>query len=891
MSNQAPDSYILSFSEISSQKVDIVGGKGANLGEMTRAGFPVPPGFVVTAGAYRAFLSSSNATKTISEMLAGMRPDDPEDVQAKTERIRNLLVAQAMPAEIKDQVIEQYRRLADELGADGWPRVAVRSSATAEDLPSASFAGQQDTYLNIQGEQALIEHVRRCWASLWTARAVTYRIRQGFEHDRVALAVVVQAMIPSEVSGVLFTANPVTGKRDEAVINASWGLGEAIVSGAVSPDTWVVHKSNGAILSREIASKDVAIEYSKEGGTAEVAVPPEKRNLPALDDQQVVQLATLGQRIADHYHAPMDIEWGYARGRMYVLQARSITTLPAAPEYPSTGEYNRTMFLDVFPDPLSPAFLSTVQPLFHSMLDFTFETWGLEPSRDMPAIGVLHNQPYFHREYIESALSQFRPAVRERLVAQMVNPFGKHERGMARELSPGYVMMMARMLTFMVRFPSQLPGIVSRYRKEVAAVDALDLEAMADAEIFARMRDLVFGTVSRLLNYDFMMIALIGLTYRILGSWLQRYFPKESEEVRAKLVSGVTGNRTMETNKRLWDLAEAAKSSPTVRAALRSGEPDIHSRLEQTQEGRAFLAELDRFLQEYGHREIQMDILYPTWGEDPTPVLAFLRRYLDLDANSSPHRQEERLAKQRQEMALTVEAEVKRDPIGRWFFWPIFRRVLTDTQTHTRERDTMHFELTRVFAPFRHLLLELGRRWTGRRLINDPEDIFFLTLDEIEQLTKSPRPMHEKVKERREELERSKRHPPPSIIRNGQAVGPEHVTAASAGQGEYRGIAGSPGIVTGIARIIRGPEEFDKLQKGEVLVAPFTNPVWTPLFAIAGGVVTEVGGTLSHGAIVAREYGIPAVMTVAGATRLFQDGQRLTVDGSRGIVAVADGAT
>ncbi len=885
--------YIRLFSQIGASDVGLVGGKGANLGEMTQAGLPVPPGFCLTADAYYAFVQSTRVGDDIRRMLAGMKMDSPEDVENKAAQIRQMLIQQPVPVDIAAQALTAYRLLTQVLEGETAPAipVAVRSSATAEDLPSASFAGQQDTYLNVRGDDDLLDHVRQCWASLWTARAVTYRTKQGFDHMRVGLAVVVQAMIASEVSGILFTANPVNNRRDEAVVNASWGLGEAIVSGLVTPDTWVVRKRDQAILSREIARKDLAIEYTGDRGTDEVPVPAERQNIPSLADAQLTELVSLGGKIESHYGSPMDIEWGYLKDKVYVLQARAITTLQEPAVLPSTGEYDRSMFLEIFPDALSPAILSVIEPLFQCMLDYTFKTMGFKPPPDVKAIGVFYNQPYFHREYIEAVFQPLRPAVRERLVAQVIQPFGKHESALKIDWSPSFLRMMARLLVFMVRFPPRLPGIVARYRQEVNAVAALPLDGMRDRAIVARMRELVFGTVSRLLNYDYLMIELIHITYQMLGAWLQRYFGKESDEIRAKLISGVTGNVTMETNKHLWDLAQAAKASPTVRAVLRGGGTDLRAKLEKTKEGQHFLAEFDRFLAEYGHREVRMDILYPTWVEDPTPVLAIVRQYLDVPENQSPHRQQERLVKQREVLARTVQARLQQDLRGRLVLWPIFRTILRHTQAHTRERDTMHFEFTRVFPPFRRLLFALGRRWAAQGLITAPEDIFFLTLDEITQVAESPRRMHDTVAERRTQLASSKARRAPTKICDGVQVLPETPSAGDTVEGQWRGIAGSPGMVKGIARVIRGPEEFDKLQNGDILVAPLTNPVWTPLFAIAGGLVTEVGGILSHGAIVAREYGIPAVMAVPEATRALQDGQRLTVDGNQGIVYLAQHQT
>jgi len=880
--------YIRWFEEVGAPDVGLVGGKGANLGEMATRGLPVPPGFCLTASAYREFIQVTGLDETIRNILAATQLDDPADVKAKTERIRGLITEQPVPTTIAREILDGYHRLGRELGAVEVVQVpvAVRSSATAEDLPTASFAGQQDTYLNVCGTDDLLEWVKHCWASLWTARAVTYRTRQGFDHHRVYLAVVVQAMIQSEVSGILFTANPITGNRDEVVINASWGLGEAIVSGLVTPDTITVRKSDGHIVSREVASKERMIEYAREGGTVGRATPAELREVPALSDDQVGELVALGRQIESHYGVPQDIEWAYAQGRFYILQSRAITTLaPPAEEAAAEVEYNRTMFVELFPDPLSPAFLSAIQPLLHTMLDFTFEAWGFKPPEGMEAVGVFYSQPYFNRGYIAAALQPLSPPVRERMVSQLVNPFGHHEQGIRGEISLAYVGMIARTLRFMVGFPDKLPGLIARYRAEVAEVAAIPLETTPDGEIVAHIRELVFGTASRLLNYDFLMIAAIATTYQMLGTLLERYFGEDTQELRGKLISGVTGNVTMETNKHLWDLAQVAKASPVVADLLRKHSGwEVRAQLEQTPEGRAFLDELERFLSEYGHREIRMDILYPTWGEDTSPVLGFMRGYLDTDEAQSPHRQQARLVKERQELTEEVRTRLTQDLLGRCLIWPIFSWVLRHTQAHTRERDTMHFELTRLFPPFRRMLLELGHRWNEQGFINQPDDIFFLSLDEMGELADSPHSMADEVRGRRAEFEANKSRPWPDIIRGGQEIYAEAAVPAELAHGQLRGVAGSPGVVTGFARVIRGPEEFEKLKNGDILVAPLTTPVWTPLFAMAGGVITEVGGILSHGAIVAREYGIPAVMSVAAATKRVHEGQAITVDGNKGVV-------
>ncbi|MCH8876111.1 MAG: hypothetical protein IIA89_04730 [Chloroflexi bacterium] len=874
--------YILSFNEVGKDRIADVGGKGANLGELVGVGLPVPPGFCITAEAYRDFLIEAGLQEPIREVLADMQPDDLEDVKSRSEAIQGLINQSAIPAEIESGISEAYRKLCEELEQAELP-VAVRSSATAEDLPGASFAGQQETYLNIRGVPSLLEHSRLCWASLWSHPAITYRHEQGFEHEKVFLCIVVQAMIEAEVAGILFTANPVNGDRDELLLNASWGLGESVVSGLVTPDTITVRRSEGRILDYAVGSKEMAIHYAADGGTLEVGTSEDQRKTPALTDPQVLELAALGGKIEEHYGSPQDIEWALRKGKWYVLQSRPITTLREPSDL-----YIRSMFVEIFPDPLSPVFLSLIAPLFKSMLDFTFQYWGFSLPKDRPAVGVYYNQPYWNQNYIEAAFSSLSPEVREPLVSAIANPFGHHGAETKRELSLPYIRLVLNTLRFMIRFPKQMPGLIAKYRDQVAEVAEMSLEEASDQEIIEAVRGLVLEDASPLLDYDFLMIAVIGRTYEMLGTFLEPNFGERTEELRAKLISGVTGNVTMEGNKRLWDLAMTAKASPEVSRILRgTDEHEIGAALEDLPEAVPFLEQMDTFRREYGHREIRMDILYPTWGEDPAPVYGFVRGYLDADESRSPYVQQARLVKERGELTEEALAGIERGLVGRYLLSPIFRWVLHQTQLHTRERDTLHFELTRLFPPARRLLQELGQRWVQSGRIDRPDDVYFLSLDEMNDVAQRQVPVKDKIREARQELDTNMHRPWPYIIRGDEEIYAQTETA----QGDLRGISGSPGVVSGPVRVILGPDEFGKLQRGEILVAPLTNPSWTPLFAIASAVITEVGGILSHGAIVAREYGIPAVMSVPGATHNLSDGQMITVDGNRGMVLVEGGET
>jgi phosphohistidine swiveling domain-containing protein len=874
-------SYIRWFDKVGAADVGLVGGKGANLGEMTATGLPVPPGFCVTAEAYRAFVETTGLDAIIREVFTEIDAEDPADVEQKAERIRQAILGHEMPPDVAIQATESYRLLATNLDAEVVANipVAVRSSATAEDHPDYSFAGMLETYLNIRGPEGLLDHIQQCWASFWTPQVMTYCFLQGIDIERVFVAVVVQAMIPSEVSGIMFTANYLTGNRAEVAINASWGLGEAIVSGLVTPDNILARKEDGGVISYQVAPKTLMVAYAADGGAEELPVPSESRDVPALSEQQVAELVRLARDIETHYEIPQDIEWAYYKERPFVLQSRAITTLSEAVE----GQYSRAMFVEIFPEPLSPAFLSVLAPIVHNMLDFFFDQLAFTAPRDLEAVHTFYNQVYINRDYLVAHLQSLSPDLREHLADQMMNPFGRHATGLKSELSVPYSRMMAGFTRFLLSFPKLLPDILSRYQSEVAQAWALPLDDMDDKEILSHIGDLVFDTANRLISYDWMLIASTGITYQAMGLLLKRYFGDETAEVRGRLISGVTGNATMETNKALWDLAQTAKSSPQIVDIFRKYDDEqVLAELESSEAGQSFLADMQRFLDVYGHREIRMDIVYPTWGEDPTPVLGFIRAYLDVAESHSPYRLEEKLVSDRRALEDEVKNRLTERAHGRYVTWPAFRWVYSQARRHTRERDTMHFELTRLFPAFRRMLHELGTRWAERGLIERWDDMFFLTWDDMNEIAETSRPAHAVVRENRAEHETNQRRPWPVMILHGEEIYPERVEPDP--EGRLEGVAGSPGLATGPARVIHGPHEFDRLQNGDIMIAPYTTPVWTPLFAIAGGVVTEVGGALSHGAIVAREYGIPAVLGIPNVTEWAQEEQLLTVDGNSGFV-------
>lgn len=874
----ADHDWVVWFDDPGACDVACVGGKGANLAILAQAGFPVPKGFCVTAASYRLAVAAGAIPRGALEDLEAAASRDA--VAKAAERLRGSLLAAALPPAVEAAVLEAYHRL-----APAQALVAVRSSATAEDLPEASFAGQQDTFLNLRGHQEVLDHLRRCWASVWTDRAVIYRRERGFDHRAVLSAVVIQEMVDPDTSGVMFTAHPVTGRRDHTVINASYGLGEAIVSGLVTPDTFVVEPESGRVVERRIGHKHVELVYGSGGGVAELPVDAKRAGRPALDDDQLARLADLGERIEEHFGAPQDVEWALAEGRPFVLQSRPITAIGDVPPAAATGRWTRGMFVEILPDAPCPLFCSMLELVLDHMLRFTFARMGMRPPPGERAVAVINSQPYFSLEFLRSALAPLPRASRERLAARIANPFSDHSgsQGAPGRPSVAEIRMAAHLVLAAHRLPRQYPRVIAEFYRQIDAAGA-DPGAMTDVEILAVIRHLGIDVVRPLVAYDFLLIVAFGFTERVLGAMVARSGLPDAEAVTSALMSGVTGNVTMETNKALWRLAEEARENPEVSSALTdTPAADVARSLESIPGAGEFRSAFDAFLARFGHREVRMDVAYPTWGEDPTPVVGYLAAYLEAEA-PSPAAKELHKAEERRRSAAAVDAALGRRLLGRLVYRHVFRWANGAVGSLGADRDTMHFHWTAAFPVLRRLLSELGRRWAEAGHLEGPEDVYCITLADIDSFGEGL-PGAAEIAKRRRRWQRDRQRRWPVDIRDGVAVA-EKRAPLGAGAEVLKGVPASPGVAEGRVRVVAGPEEFGTLRRGEVLVAPLTNPVWTPLFALAGALVADAGGSLSHGAIVAREYGIPAVVGAAGATEALKDGQVVRVNGTRGEVEI-----
>jgi pyruvate,water dikinase len=867
------NTYVLALDDAMAT-AQLVGGKGAALSEMVRAGLPVPDGFHVTTAAYQAYVQENDLDPAILAALAVVDPERPASLETASRTIAELFLRGRIPPDVAGAIASAYAGMS---GAE--PVVAVRSSATAEDLPEASFAGQQDTYLNIEGAGPVLDAVKRCWASLWTARAIGYRARRRIGPEGLSLAVVVQRLVPAEAAGILFTANPVNGRRNEAVINAAWGLGEAVVGGEVTPDTYVVDKETGEVIDRQIAEK-VVMTVRVDGGTETKPVPDDLRRAPVLANGRATELVRLGAEIEALYGDPRDIEWALADGHFAIVQARPITALPepmAEPpeEWPlpdPKGHYMRTSIVDLMPDPLTPLFGSMVVPaISHGIRSVLDQMIGGAPPELLSNYLVTIND----YAYLSAAFT------------------GRDLWWMLVRMIPA----MPRLLKNAARHYEDVA--LPRYADAVAQWEDRPPQDMDARELLAGACELT-GAMGRYLTA--LQVDTLGIsagTEMLFTRTYDSLIRREGDPPAPTYLLGAN-SLPIQAEKSLYDLARWCREHGDLAAYLqRTPTKALADRLEELEvpaevgadTWQAWRERFEAHLDRYGHSIYDLDFSKPIPADDPTPVLQTLK-VLVREPERDPYARQQRLIEQRER---AIEAVHERTSGLRR---KIFDKTRSLAQTHTRLREDSIFEIGLAYPRLREMLLEVGRRLAIANAIAQPEDVFWLEWAEVEfgaerlGRGETPEALSAAVEVRKRTWRAEKSVTPP-----GQLPQRERIlgiktdvfmpTAADEQSGKVlKGVGCSPGQVTATARVLHGPEDFDQMQPGEILVADITTPAWTPLFALAAGIVTNVGGPLSHGSIVAREYGIPAVLGTGVATKRIESGQVVTVDGSAGTVTL-----
>ncbi len=877
---------VLPFSKVRATDLPLVGGKGANLGELTHAGFPVPPGFCVTTEAFQRFMANAHDAESLYADLEALGPDDAVGARRLGARWQASLRALPVPLEVETTVLQAWTELGEDLA------YAVRSSATAEDLPDASFAGQQDTYLNVRGREALLNALHDCWVSLFNERAILYRQQRGVRHQGVSLAVVVQRLVTSEVSGILFTADPVTGNRAVASIDASFGLGEALVSGLVSADHIKVDRRAGRIFERRVSDKALAIQPNPDGGVTQVTLEGQDRTRSALSDAEALELTALGARIEAHYGTPQDIEWARAQGAWFVLQARPITTLFPLPEpHPTDNNLHAYVSFSHF-----QVMTDATPPLAASVWRLLFP-FGRTP-------GMLENPVLTTsggRLYVDVSYALRHPLLRHALpriagenidalvgaaLAKLASrpEFSSGPRVNLTNAARGFAPILARAMGHLL-FPAS-GGAASRALASISQrVAEIDRHISGADSLEARL-EITMRELTELLGRATIPLVAQVMTGILADALLRRLAtPFATGADLAALTPGLQGNVTTEMGLAVGGLADAVRDFPALTAHLRRTDLSALERLrvEHLPGGASFLKNWHEFLGLYGSRApSEIDLSRPRWREDPTSLLNMLAGNLE-----SPTRGEHRIRAARQAVEAQAAGERVVHATGP-LRGPLVRHLLRVVRTYLPLREHLKFLIVRVLDKIKPVLLEAGAVMTERGQLETRDDVWFLTFPELRAaLADSSLPLREIIASRHHRFQHEARLAPPrGVTSDGEQIRVSHAgdhvpEGALAGQGV------SAGVVEGIVRVILHPDET-VLRPGEILVAPFTDPAWTPLFVAAAGLVTEVGGLMTHGSLVAREYGLPAVVGVTDATSILKTGQRVRVNGDLGYVQVLE---
>ncbi|MFE9064696.1 rifamycin-inactivating phosphotransferase [Streptomyces violaceusniger] len=864
------DQYVLDLQEVAETQAAVVGGKGAHLGGLSRIeGIRVPGGFCVTTDAFRRIMAEAPSIDDHLDQLSRVNPDDREAIRTLSARMRRTIEGIAMPGDLAAAITRALARLGERAA------YAVRSSATAEDLPTASFAGQQDTYLNVVGPTAILQHISRCWASLFTERAVTYRRRGGIDHRTVHMAVVVQQMVFPYAAGILFTADPVTGNRKVATVDAGFGLGEALVSGLVNPDVFTVRQ--GEVVAKTIAAKQRAVHALPAGGTREVAIDSRRQEQPALTDAQAVRLVELGRRIEAHFGRPQDIEWCLADDGFQIVQSRPITTLFPIPE---TGDQENHVYLSVghqqmMTDPMRPLGISVWQLTAMAPMHeaggrlFVDATRRLaSPASRAALLDVVGRGDPLIRDALETVLERgdFIPSLPD------AGPGGPPARGASAPIATD---------------PAIVTELIERSRTSIAALER-DIRTRTGPALFDFLLE-TFEEHKRVLTDPLSMQAIMAgmeATWWLndtLREWLGE------KNAADTLTLSAPDNVTSEMGLALLDVADVIRPHPEVVAFLR-GVEDI--------EDDAFLDELaklaggtetrdaiESYLDRYGMRCVgEIDITRPRWRERPTTLVPVI---LDNVRNFEPGAAERRFEQGRQKAR-----QKEQDVLSRLRALPDgdrkadeTKRMIDRVRTFIGYREYPKYGIISRYFVYKRALLAEAERLVRAGVLPEQEDIFYLTFHELHDVVRSHQVDGQLIQQRKDAFRSYHALTPPRVLTSdGEALTGAY-RRDDAPAGALIGLPVSAGTIEGRARVILDMAQAD-LEAGDILVTAFTDPSWSPLFVGIAGLVTEVGGLMTHGAVIAREYGLPAVVGVERATRLIRDGQRIRVHGTDGYVEI-----
>ena len=889
--------FTLPFSAISARDLPLVGGKGANLGEMTQAGFPVPPGFCITTDAFHHFMHASGRAEEVYVALDAVADHDVEAVRRVGQEVRGWLSDVALPTEVERAIVDAWTALGPQ------DHYAVRSSATAEDLPDASFAGQQDTFLNVANQAQLLTSVRACWVSLFTDRAILYRAQNAFSHRDVYLAVVVQRMILPDVSGILFTADPVSGNRQIISIDASYGLGEALVAGLVSPDLYKVDKRSQRVISAQVSDKQLAIRPKPDGGTYQETLEGEMRHGRVLNDAKVIDLAILGARIEQHYGKPQDIEWCISEGQTSVVQSRPITSLFPLPQPQPQDDTLHVYFsfshAQVMTDPMPPMSIAFWRMLF---------PFGKRDDQQMytpnltAAAGriYLDMSPLLRLPKIGRNLPnvlQIADTLSARAIGGVIDRpefmrDGTQGHARVTKLISWLFPIIRGVLARLWLLPSA--GAADRLAAQIEAYDATTRQQLAAAATgLARLRVAQHLSMNIFKEHVLGIAPYVGagILARTLLIRITRGLPDQAQisaDVDA-IGRGLVGNVTTEMDMQVGDMADAARVSPALVQHLSTDNArQVLASASTIPGSEAFLKAWQTFMHRYGMRgPSEIDISRPSWEDEPGSLLQVVIANLQ---NSEPgaHRSRHAQMEADGEAAATrLVAAAHKGPLG-FIRAAMVRRLARVARNLMPIREHPKYMLIRLRGLVREVILECAAILHQQGRIEELGDVWFLDWQELDTALQDPsQELRSLITTRQQAHQRAWQTVPPRVITSDGEIPTVAHDRAGMPEGALAGSPVSAGIVEGIAKVITDPQH-ELLSPGEILVAPFTDPGWTPLFINAAGLVMETGGLMTHGSVVAREYGIPAVVAVIDATTKIHTGQKIRVNGSEGYVEILD---
>ena len=898
--------YILELEVISERDVSLVGGKAAKLGEMNKKGFRIPDAFVITTDAYTNIIEKGTLQTEISQALSAIDYDSPETIKAASERITGAILSLNIGEDILKAIIMAYDKM-------GQARVAVRSSATAEDLAEASFAGQYETFLNIKGEGNLLDNVKNCYSSLWTPRAIAYRHSKEIPHEAVRIAVLVQSMVDAEKAGVLFTDDPTGTPRTQMIIESNFGLGESVVSGLASPDRYIVSRKDHPeykdhkVLSTEIGTKDVIIRSdSTSTGVSTSSVSADISQSSSLSDDEALSLAEIGTSLEKLFKGPQDVEWAIDDdGNIHILQSRPITVLRDTQA--DDIFWSRGYSDDYWNDNVTPLFFDLLGKQMRYIVNV--ELNDIMGYKDMPTklLKLYKAHAYFNLDVLRTKVAnEIPPFVRSddllNYFPEGYGPYGKETmRGLPFALTNR---IKAELRVTMYDSNGGMGNTDNEYRRwtdeefipyledfdnqleNIKGTDTLEELWTLAAEL-----DQVMVSHFRLVRYG---IPVHNIGMNLIAGYLLRRFigEKAAAKLFPLLVTGLE-HKTNETNKKLSALAALGRESSRLRDfIINTPSTEIYSVLKHSSDSESthFVTEFDNFLHEFGVRGFTREPYYPRWGEQPSMIFDILKPLLGSSGNESVD-VDERTTKMRLRAQTIVKDRIKSIRFGK-IKWMLFDAILGLSRTYTAFRENQRFNLDRWITRNRALYLEVGQILTTKGIIENPQQVFFLYRSEIKKIIFSKdsseklADLSKLVLEREKEFKENEDVTPPKFI-HGTRMYDDRMDY-EADDSVISGLAASQGLTTGTVRVLKRIEDISLVKEGEILVVPRTDPGWTPVFAHIGGLITETGGVLSHGAVVSREYCIPAVTNIRQACQLLKTGQTVTLDGNNGTVTILD---